>query len=75
MKLGVGTARAQQGRLREAIASFASASRMSPSDTKLATSIVEMEKHAQMVEASPHAAKEDSVDDLCGTSCQVGSRT
>jgi len=70
MKLGVGTARAQQGRLREAIAAFASASRMSPSDTKLAAALVEMERHAEMVDASAQASKEDAVADLCGTPCQ-----
>jgi len=70
MKLGVGTARAQQGRLREAISAFTSASRMSPSDEKLASALVEMEKHARLVEASAHAFEEDAVADLCGSSCQ-----
>jgi len=69
VKLGVGTARAQQGRLRDAIDNFASASRMRPSDEALKTSLVEMEVKAAQVEAAAKAAP-NAVADLCGTPCQ-----
>jgi len=71
VKLGVGTAKAQQGRLREAISNFASASRMSPKDTKLAASLVEMESHAAQVEAMEGSNSENAVMELCGTPCQA----
>jgi len=69
MKLGVGTARAQQGRLREALEHFQSASRMKPSNAALRESLVEMESKAALVEALA-AAHPNAVAELCGTPCQ-----
>lgn len=67
-KLGVGTARAQQGRLREATAHFMSASAMRPADAKLQEAIGEMEQKAEQIERN--RAAEDAVAEVCGTPCQ-----
>ena len=70
VKLGVGTARAQQGRLREATEAFGSASRMSPKNEKLKDSLVEMGERAEALEAMA-AEMVDAAGELCGTPCQV----
>ena len=69
VKLGVGTARAQQGRLREATEAFASASRMSPKNEKLKASLEEMGERATALEEK---SKDwvDAAGELCGTPCQ-----
>jgi len=69
VKLGVGTARAQQGRLREATEAFGSASRMSPKNEKLKDSRVEMGERAEALEAMA-AEMVDAAGELCGTPCQ-----
>jgi len=67
--LGVGTARGQQGRLREAIASFEAALRLTPTNDKLRASLGPMAANAAAVEAVA-ATGNDAVTDLCGTPCQ-----
>jgi predicted Zn-dependent protease len=69
VKLGVGTARAQQGRLAEATVNFESASRMSPKNTKLAEALVAMRRGAKTL-AEASAAFDDAAGDVCGTPCQ-----
>ena len=69
VKLGVGTARAQQGRLKEATEAFESASRMSPKNEKLKSSLGEMSRTAAEV-ALFTLGLSNAVDDLCGTPCQ-----
>mmetsp|Transcript_55694 Transcript_55694/g.147755 ORF Transcript_55694/g.147755 Transcript_55694/m.147755 type:complete len:214 (+) Transcript_55694:250-891(+) len=69
VKAGVGTARAQQGRLGEATESFESASRMSPKNAKLAASLEQMRVGAErLAEAAADFA--DAVSDVCGTPCR-----
>ena len=67
--LGVGTARAQQGRLREAVARFEAASRIDPSNAKLRGSLQPMAAQAAAVEALV-AGDANAVADVCGTPCQ-----
>jgi len=69
VKLGVGTARAQQGRLTEATTAFESASRMKPSDAKLKASLEEMRSTAAKVEAYS-VGMSNALTELCGTPCQ-----
>lgn len=69
MALGVGTARAQQGRLREAIARFEAASRLEPSNERLRDSLGPMATKADAVEAAT-AGDANAVGDVCGTPCQ-----
>ena len=69
VKLGVGTARAQQGRLAEATANFASASRMSPKNEELKSSLVEMERRAAELEEL-QSGLTNAAGELCGTPCQ-----
>lgn len=69
VKLGVGTARAQQGRLAEATLNFESASRMDPKNEKLSTSLAQMAERAE--ELTNFSEKmSDALSDLCGTPCQ-----
>lgn len=68
-KLGVGTARAQQGRLREAISNFEAAVRINPTNNKVRESIGPMTANAQAVETALGGTS-DAVADLCGTPCQ-----
>ena len=67
--LAVGTARAQQGRLREAIASFEAASRLAPDNERLRDAIAPMEAKAEAVERAT-AGDVNAVADVCGTPCQ-----
>ena len=67
--LGVGTARAQQGRLREAIGSFEAASRLDPANARLRASLDPMAAKAEAVEAAT-AGDVNAVGDVCGTPCQ-----
>ena len=67
--LGIGTARAQQGRLREAVGRFEAALRISPGNERLRASIGPMTMNAEAVEVALGGA-EDAVADLCGTPCQ-----
>ena len=69
VKLGIGTARAQQGRLAEATTNFESAARMNPKNEKLAASIALMSAQAVKLEAAA-AARTNALGDVCGTSCQ-----
>jgi len=69
VKYGVGTARAQQGRLSEATENFRSAHRMDPKNVKLADSLSGMAEGAAKLEAK-QAELQDAVADLCGTPCQ-----
>ena len=69
VKLGVGTARAQQGRLGEATTNFESASRMAPKNEKLKASLEEMRTRAAALEAAA-ASTSNAVSELCGTKCQ-----
>jgi tetratricopeptide (TPR) repeat protein len=68
VELSIATARAQQGRLREAIDHFMRASTMRPTDTKLQEAIVEMQLNADQVERQRATA--DAVAEVCGTPCQ-----
>lgn len=72
VKLGVGTARGQQGRLREALESFQSASRLNPSNEALQASLVSMEQNAEQVEKASAGVENalSDVDGVCGTPCQ-----
>ena len=67
--LGVGTARAQQGRLLEAVARFEAASRIDPSNAKLRGSLQPMAAQVAAVEALV-AGDANAVADVCGTPCQ-----
>ena len=69
VKVGVATARAQQGRLSEATSNFESASRMSPKNTKLADSLEQMRTGAARL-AEAAAGFVNAVDGVCGTPCQ-----
>lgn len=69
VKAGVGTARAQQGRLGEAVTNFESAARMSPSNKKLQDSLAAMAVNAERL-AQSQARLANAVDDICGTPCQ-----
>jgi len=69
VKLGVGTARGQQGRLREAISNFEAASHMAPIRADLAASLDKMRAHATTVESAT-ADVQNAVADVCGTPCQ-----
>lgn len=69
VKLGVGTARAQQGRLAQAVENFESAARMSPRNDKLRDSLVEMTANAERL-ALVQAKATNAVHDVCGTPCQ-----
>ncbi|KAL1510698.1 hypothetical protein AB1Y20_006993 [Prymnesium parvum] len=69
VKVGVATAKAQQGRLAEATESFESASRMSPKNTKLAESLEQMRAGAARL-AEAAAGFKNAVDEVCGTPCQ-----
>jgi len=69
VKLGVGTARAQQGRLAEATVNFESASRMAPKNKKLADALVGMRSGSQKL-AEASADFSNAVADVCGTPCQ-----
>lgn len=69
VKLGVGTARAQQGRMAEATRNFESAARMSPKNEKLRDSLEEMRTTAAKVDSAA-ASLTNAHDDVCGTPCQ-----
>ena len=69
VKSGVGTARAQQGRLAEALVNFQSAARMDPKNEKLAAALVQMPPMAERL-ATLQAGLSNAVPDLCGTPCQ-----
>ena len=68
VKLGIGTAKAQQGRLAEAVLNFESAHRMDLKNEKLAASLATMREGAEQL-AALQATLED-IPDLCGTPCQ-----
>jgi hypothetical protein len=67
--LAVGTARAQQGRLREAITSFEAASRLAPDNERLRDAIGPMTAKAEAVEKAT-AGDVNAAGDVCGTPCQ-----
>lgn len=69
VKLGVGTANAQQGRLREATKHFASASRMNPKNEALKASLADMEERAAELETF-QVGLSNQAGELCGTPCQ-----
>lgn len=68
VKLGIGTAQAQQGRLAEAVLSFESAHRMDLQNEKLAASLETMRTNAEQLAALQAGLRD--VPDLCGTPCQ-----
>ena len=70
VKLGVGTARAQQGRLKEATQAFESAARMKPQEQKLQASLAEMQRTATAVEEFSAGRSNAVANGLCGTPCQ-----
>lgn len=65
--LSIGTARAQQGRLSEAVAGFEAALRIDGSNDKVRGAIPLMASNAGAVEAMGGS---NAVPDLCGTPCQ-----
>jgi len=67
--LGEGTARAQQGRLEEATASFAAALASDPGDGQLQASFDAMSAQAAAL-ASVQASTTNALPDICGTPCQ-----
>jgi len=69
VKLGVGTAQAQQGRLAEAVLSFESAHRMDTKNEKLASSLESMRANADALAAAQDGVR-NGVADVCGTPCQ-----
>jgi len=69
VRMGVGTAKAQQGRMAEAVLNFEAALNADPSNAKLAASVTDtMEKATQMQAAQRSLS--NGVDNLCGTPCQ-----
>jgi len=66
---GVGTARAQQGRLRQSVSYFECAARINAADEKLRNAIMQTTHLAEAVEATT-AGVVNVVDDVCGTPCQ-----
>ena len=69
VKSGVGTARAQQGRLVEALASFESALRMDPDDPKLKAAVPAMAASVASLN-EVLSTTTNAVADVCGTPCQ-----
>uniref|UniRef100_A0A7S0JIS4 Fe2OG dioxygenase domain-containing protein n=1 Tax=Calcidiscus leptoporus TaxID=127549 RepID=A0A7S0JIS4_9EUKA len=69
VKLGVGTAQAQQGRLAEAVQSFESAHRLDQKNEKLSASLASMRTGAEKLDAL-QSALTNGVADVCGTPCQ-----
>jgi len=69
VKLGVGTARAQQGRLADSVVSFESAARMSPTNQKLQDSLAAMRANAKKLQVY-QSTLTNAVDDICGTPCE-----
>ena len=69
VKAGLGTAKAQQGRLAEATENFESAHRMDPANEKLKSALAEMASTAEAL-AAKQEAMENAVGELCGTPCQ-----
>jgi len=67
-KSGAGTARAQQGRLREALADFEAASRLAPQNDRLRSAVASTAETLERFEA--FSAGENAVADVCGTPCQ-----
>ena len=70
VKLGVGTARAQQGRLKEATTAFESAARMKPTEEKLQASLEQMRTTAAELELFSMGLTNALTNGLCGTPCQ-----
>lgn len=69
VQVGVGTARAQQGRLVEAEASFNSALRINPTNEKLAVALPRLSVNAQDLRRL-QTSLTNAVADVCGTYCQ-----
>jgi len=69
VKGGIGTAKAQQGRLAEASMHFASAHRMDPKNERLAAAVAQMPAQAERLELL-QSTLANAVDSLCGTPCQ-----
>mmetsp|Transcript_5507 Transcript_5507/g.18477 ORF Transcript_5507/g.18477 Transcript_5507/m.18477 type:complete len:690 (+) Transcript_5507:2-2071(+) len=69
VKAGVGTARAQQGRLADALADFKAAARLTPQDARLARAVESMEQSAARLAAASDSLR-DAVHSVCGTPCR-----